>query len=158
MWKAIFGRPHGQQVNSGSGGGGTVARPGRLARWLIGGLKAIEGKLSNGQKRVVFGLYVAAFGAGCLLAITSPFRGNKVAIEPVEFGSIAPAINAYSGSSQLGFEPDSFQQQITSYWQFLDSMRTDPVGKSYYDSLVKAQPGFIDTLQNVASYLQSLKQ
>jgi len=134
-----------------------AARPGPIATWLVGGLKWVESRLTSAQKRIVFLCYVAAFSLGCVLAVTSPFRSSSDQAVSLDFGDIKGAASAYTPQEGSGFAPDSLQQQIINYQHFLDSMKNDPQGKTYYDSLVKAQPGFLDTLENVVSFLKSLK-
>jgi hypothetical protein len=131
-----------------------AGRRSRLTNWLVVKLQDLEQLFSNRQKKILLLVFTVLAGASCLYLLAGGFKYHG-SNDWLRLDSIQPVSNAYQ---QDNFMQDySPHQWILDFQHYLDSMKADPQGRAFYDSLQRARPGLIDSVAKAAQFLQNNK-
>ncbi|MDQ0107460.1 hypothetical protein J2T02_002579 [Chitinophaga terrae (ex Kim and Jung 2007)] len=149
MLKSLFSRRRKDDVLPGTGGN-SHGTPNKYVLRFCNYLQHAEGCFTNGQKKVLFGIFFLLFGGCCLMQVLKPAAGRRsIPIVP-DVTTVTPATNAYD-SNPMDLRQASW---VLGFQHYLDSMRSDPGGKRFYDSLAAVRPGLIDSVRELGDFIR----
>lgn len=124
-----------------------------LQNKVAGYLSDKEQALSTARKKMYFFLFIGSFGSYFIYVIISGF--NLKSAPGLNFGNIhASKIHDSPGSGQLNIR----EIRVLNYITYLDSLKASHTGRVKYDSILKHNPGLMDTLTFIKSHVLPTNQ
>jgi len=101
--------------------------------------------------RIAFGLFCLSYGGLCVYQIAIAFQQPPAVMQLDRISTPSHIIqnDARKSPLQSAFITDSIYLRIKIFREYMDSLKYDHEGRIVYDSIVKARPGLMDSVNDV---------
>lgn len=117
-------------------------------RQCAGYLNRKTEKYNKRSKQIVLAAFCLLFGSSSIYiivrAIESP--SGKITIEKMSFPKYATGSDTTSGFQPIPVLTEKQHQRIQRFKKYMDSLQTTKAGQIKYDSIIKARPGLMDSI------------